>query len=213
MRRSSPAAPSWARPAGNGASRWWASMDRARPRRCSRSSRSPCRSSKGSSPAGGRSRAPSLFAGYCNDAEATAAAMRPDGFFRTGDIGRLRADGSFVFETRRGDAIRLGGFLVSPVEIEDTLKRIPAVADAQVVGVELDGRMRCAAFVIPAEGFAPSEAEIVAGAAEIMAAFKVPARVWFLDAFPVTQSANGTKIQRSKLREMAIERLRPSHAA
>jgi len=158
-------------------------------------------------------RAPSLFAGYHDDAEATAAAVRPDGFFRTGDIGRLRADGSFVFETRRGDAIRLGGFLVSPVEIEDTLKRIPAVADAQVVGVELDGRMRCAAFVIPAEGSAASEAEIVAGAAAIMAAFKVPARVWFLDAFPVTQSANGTKIQRTKLREMAIERLRPSHAA
>jgi fatty-acyl-CoA synthase len=158
-------------------------------------------------------RAPSLCAGYCNDAEATAAAMRPDGFFRTGDIGRLRADGSFVFETRRGDAIRLGGFLVSPVEIEDTLKRIPAVADAQVVGVELDGQMRCAAFVIPAAGRAPGEAEIIAGAAAIMAAFKVPARVWFLDEFPVTQSANGTKIQRNKLREMALAHLPPSHAA
>jgi fatty-acyl-CoA synthase len=158
-------------------------------------------------------RAPSLFAGYHNDAEATAAAVRPDGFFRTGDIGRLRADGSFVFETRRGDAIRLGGFLVSPVEIEDALKRIPAVADAQVVGVELDGHTRCAAFVIPASGTAPSEAEIISGAAAIMAGFKVPARVWFLDAFPVTQSANGTKIQRTKLREMAMERLRQSHAA
>jgi len=158
-------------------------------------------------------RAPSLFAGYCNDAEATAAAVRPDGFFRTGDIGRLREDGSFVFETRCGDAIRLGGFLVSPVEIEDTLKRIPAVADAQVIGVELDGQMRCAAFVIPAAGFAPREAEIIAGARAIMAGFKVPARVWFLDEFPVTQSANGTKIQRTKLREMATERLRPSNAA
>src|SRR6266568_671057 len=158
-------------------------------------------------------RAPSLFAGYCNDPEATAAAMRPDGFFRTGDIGRLRHDGSFVFETRRGDAIRLGGFLVSPVEIEDALKRIPAVADAQVVGVELDGRMRCAAFVIPADGPAPRESEIISAAASIMAGFKVPARVWFLDAFPVTQSANGTKIQRNRLREMAMERLHEPHAA
>jgi fatty-acyl-CoA synthase len=158
-------------------------------------------------------RAPSLFAGYGNDPEATAAAMHPDGFFRTGDIGRLRADGSFVFETRRGDAIRLGGFLVSPVEIEDALKRIPAVADAQVVGVELDGRMRCAAFVVPAAGTAPSEGEIIAAATAIVAGFKVPVRVWFLDAFPVTQSANGTKIQRNKLREMAMERLRPPHAA
>jgi len=57
------------------------------------------------------------------------------------------------------------------------------------------------------------ESEIIAAAASIMAAFKVPARVWFLDAFPVTQSANGTKIQRNKLRDMAIERLRQSHAA
>jgi fatty-acyl-CoA synthase len=158
-------------------------------------------------------RAPSLFAGYYEDAEATAAAVRPDGFLRTGDIGRLRADGSFVFETRRGDAIRLGGFLVSPVEIEDALKRIAGVADAQVVGVELNGQMRCAAFVIPGDGSAPSEADVLAGAAAIMAGFKVPVRVWFLDAFPVTESANGTKIQRNKLREMAIERLRQSHAA
>ena len=158
-------------------------------------------------------RAPSLFAGYHDDPEATAAAMSPDGFFRTGDVGRLRGDGSFVFETRRGDAIRLGGFLVSPAEIEDAMKRISGVADAQVVGIELDGQMRCAAFVIPAAGTAPSEAAVRAGAAAIMAGFKVPARVWFLEAFPVTQSANGTKIQRNKLREMAIERLRPPHAA
>jgi fatty-acyl-CoA synthase len=158
-------------------------------------------------------RAPSLFAGYCNDAEATVAALHADGFFRTGDIGRLRDDGTFVFETRRGDAIRLGGFLVSPVEIEDALKRISGVADAQVVGVELDGQMRCAAFVIPAAGNAPSEADIRSGAAAVISGFKVPARVWFLEAFPVTQSANGTKIQRNKLREMAIERLRQQHAA
>ena len=139
--------------------------------------------------------------------------MCPDGFFRTGDIGRLREDGTFVFETRRGDAIRLGGFLVSPIEIEDALKRIPAVADAQVVGIELDGHMRSAAFVIPASGTAPRQADIVAAASGIMAGFKVPARVWFVDQFPVTESANGTKIQRNKLREMAMERLRAPHAA
>jgi fatty-acyl-CoA synthase len=157
--------------------------------------------------------APSLFAGYCDDAEATAAALRPDGFFRTGDVGRLRSDGSFVFETRRGDALRLGGFLVSPAEIEDVLKRLPGVADAQVVGVELKGQARCAAFVIPSPDGAPSEPRVLAGAAAIMAGFKVPARVWFLDAFPVTQSANGTKIQRNRLREMAMERLHEPHAA
>ena len=109
--------------------------------------------------------------------------------------------------------MRLGGFLVSPAEIEDVLKRLPGVADAQVVGVELKGQARCAAFVIPSPDGAPSEPQVLAGAAAIMAGFKVPARVWFLDAFPVTQSANGTKIQRNRLREMAMERLHEPHAA
>src|SRR5439155_23884708 len=109
--------------------------------------------------------------------------------------------------------IRLGGFLVSPAEIEDAMKRISGVADAQVVGIELDGQMRCAAFVIPAAGTAPSEADVRAGAAAIMAGFKVPVRVWVLEGFPVTQSGNGTKVQRNKRREMEIGRLRPPHVS
>ena len=58
-------------------------------------------------------RAPGNFVGYLDDPQATAEAVHEDGFFRTGDIGRLREDGSFVYLTRRGDAIRLGGFLVN----------------------------------------------------------------------------------------------------
>src|SRR5262245_48570903 len=62
-------------------------------------------------------RAPTNFSGYLNNPEATAAAVNADGFFRTGDVGYLRGDGSYVFLTRRGDAMRLGGFLVDPTEI------------------------------------------------------------------------------------------------
>lgn len=152
-------------------------------------------------------RAPTSFIGYLDDPQATAEAMTGDGFFRTGDVGRLRADGTFVYETRKGDAIRLGGFLVNPAEIEDLLKRVPGVADAQVTAVEIGSQMRCVAFAIPAAGAAPAEADVVRAARGIMAGYKVPARVWFVDAFPVTQSANGTKIQRARLREMARERL------
>ena len=152
-------------------------------------------------------RAPTSFVGYLDDPQATAEAMTEDGFFRTGDVGRLRADGTFVYETRKGDAIRLGGFLVNPAEIEDLLKRVPGIADAQVTAVEIGNQMRCVAFAIPAQGAAPAEAAVVAAARAIMAGYKVPARVWFVDAFPVTQSANGTKIQRARLREMAQERL------
>ena len=152
-------------------------------------------------------RSPTRFVGYLDNPQATAKVIRADGFFRTGDIGRVRGDGSFVFETRTGDAIRLGGFLVSPVEIEAVIRQLPGVAEVQIVGVELQGQRRAVAFVVRAGGAALTEAAVVEWVKARMAAFKVPARVWFVDAYPVTHSANGDKIQRGRLREMAIERL------
>lgn len=152
-------------------------------------------------------RARTNFVGYFNDSEATAKAIGPDGFFRTGDIGHLRGDGTFVYETRQGDAIRLGGFLVNPVEIEDMLKRLPGVADVQVLGVDISGHGSCVAFVIWAHGSVLSDADVIAWAAANIAGFKVPSRVWFVDEFPTTQSANGVKIQRAKLRTLALEHL------
>lgn len=149
--------------------------------------------------------APSRFLGYYGDAEATAAATTPDGFFRTGDIGHLRGDGTFVYETRAGDAMRLAGFLVGPGEIEDELKSLDGVADAQVVAVEMAGQARCAAFVIPRAGATLDEAALIAALRARLAGYKIPARVFFIDAFPVTESANGTKIQRTKLRDMAMQ--------
>ncbi|MDN4999747.1 AMP-binding protein [Bradyrhizobium sp. GCM10027634] len=150
--------------------------------------------------------APSRFLGYFNNAEATRDAITPDGFFRTGDIGRLRGDGAFVYETRAGDAMRLGGFLVAPGEIEDELKSCAGVADAQVVAVDLKGQARCVAFVIPA-GTSPRLEVLTARLRERLAGYKVPARIYVVDAFPVTDSANGVKIQRAKLRTMAMERI------
>lgn len=152
-------------------------------------------------------RAPGNFVGYLGDPDATAAAVGPDGFFRSGDLGRLREDGSFVYLTRGGDAIRLGGFLVNPAEIEDALGTLDGVRDAAVIAVEIAGRQRCVAFVATAPGAALSEDGVIAAAKQRMAGFKVPARVWFIDALPVTVSANGAKVQRAKLRQMALERL------
>lgn len=150
------------------------------------------------------------FVGYLDDADATAAAIGADGFFRTGDIGHLRDDGTFVYETRRGDAIRLGGFLVNPAEIEDTIKGLGGVDDVAVIAVDIDARPRCVAFVVPAAGARPSAEALIESARRVMAGFKVPARIWFVDALPVTASANGTKVQRARLREMAAERLAPA---
>jgi fatty-acyl-CoA synthase len=151
-------------------------------------------------------KAPSRFLGYFNDPQATSEAIVRDGFFRTGDIGRLRGDGSFIYETRAGDAMRLGGFLVAPGEIEDELKACFGVADAQVVAVDLGGRARCVAFVIPGQT-PPQQDTLTAHLRARLAAFKVPVRIYLVDAFPVTDSANGVKIQRGKLRAMAMERI------
>ena len=150
--------------------------------------------------------APSRFLGYFNNLDATRDAITADGFFRTGDIGRLRDDGSFVYETRAGDAMRLGGFLVAPGEIEDELKSCPGVADAQVVAVDLNGQARCVAFVIPAKE-RPMQETLIAHLRERLAGYKVPARIYVVDTFPVTDSANGVKIQRARLRAMAMERI------
>ncbi len=148
-------------------------------------------------------RGPSNFIGYYNDPTSTAEAVSDDGYFRTGDIGYLRGDGSFVYKTRKGDAIRLGGFLVNPVEIEEVIKRLHGVADAQVAAIDINGSTRVVAFVIAAPGAKPTESAVIAETAAIVAPFKVPARVWFVDEYPVTMSSNGMKTQRNKLRDMA----------
>ena len=152
-------------------------------------------------------RAPSNFSGYLANPEATARAIDAEGWFSSGDIGQLRADGSFVYLTRAGDAIRLGGYLTAPAEIEDVLTAQPGVAAAQVVAVDLDGKARAVAFAIAAPGASPDTAAVLQAVRDRLAAYKLPARLWWVDAFPVVLSANGTKIQRTRLREMAQARL------
>jgi len=147
------------------------------------------------------------FTGYLDNPKATAEALLADGFFRTGDLGYRRADGSFAYLSRRDDAVRLAGFLVNPVEIEDPIKTLAGVADVQVVAVPVDGRQRSVAFVIAEPGSARDGASLIAAASGLMAPYRAPARVWFVDAFPSTEGANGTKVQRGRLREMALARL------
>jgi fatty-acyl-CoA synthase len=159
-------------------------------------------------------KSPTNFVGYLDNPEATAGSIDAEGYFSTGDAGYLREDGSFVYQTRLGDAMRLGGYLVSPAEIENVVKTVPGVQDVQIVAVEIGPQMKPVAFVVAQPGRqAPAEAAVVAAAKAVLAPFKVPARVWVVDEFPVTQSSNGTKIQRVKLREMALERLAQTPAA
>ena len=129
--------------------------------------------------------------------------MTADGYVRTGDLGALDGHGSFVFETRLGDVLRLGGYLVAPAEIEAHIQRFPGIGGCQVVGAVSEGRPTAVAYVTLAAGAVFDEAALRQHCAAGLARFKVPVRCMALDAFPTTTGANGTKVQRAKLREMA----------
>lgn len=140
---------------------------------------------------------------YFGNPQATAEAILEGGWYRSGDLGYTRADGRFVFLSRLGDSLRLGGFLVSPQEIEECVQQAPGILDCQVVGVTTGGALRPVAFVRLQPGAALDESAVVTHVAARLARYKVPVRVFAIDAFPVTDGANGVKIQKNRLRDMA----------
>ena len=146
----------------------------------------------------------SCMAGYHADPDATLAALTADNYYRSGDLGYTLADGRFVFLARIGDAMRLGGFLVSPAEIEAVVQEVPGIDACQVVAVQRPSGTVPVAFVVLHDHAKLDEAAIIAHAAARLARYKVPAHVFPVDAFPVTPGANATKIQKGRLREMAI---------
>lgn len=147
--------------------------------------------------------APSRMQSYFGDAQATRDALAEDGYYRSGDLGYTTADGRFVFLTRINDSLRLGGFLVSPLEIEAVVQEHASVSACQVVGVPRADGLKPVAFVILKPGAALDEPAIIAHVAGRLAKYKSPARVFPIDAFPVTPGANATKIQKHRLRDVA----------
>ncbi|HUT48417.1 MAG TPA: AMP-binding protein [Alphaproteobacteria bacterium] len=152
---------------------------------------------------------PSMMLEYLGNVEATADTLTADGYIRTGDLGAMDDARGFTYLSRMGDTLRLGGYLVAPEEISNFLESHPSVAGAQVVGVDgqAGGAVRgtqAVAFVIPAKDTAFSEEDLRGHCAAGLAKFKVPARIFAVEAFPVTESANGVKVQRGKLRDLAI---------
>jgi len=110
-----------------------------------------------------------------------------------------------------GDVLRLGGFLVNPAEIEDHLQAHPAIDAAQVVAASTEKATRPVAFVVLAAGQTLDEVALRAHC-EALAVYKRPVRFVALEAFPVTESANGMKIQRVRLRDLAQDLLRDALA-
>jgi fatty-acyl-CoA synthase len=154
---------------------------------------------------------PSCMMSYYGNPEATAAAFTDDGFFKSGDLGYTVAEGDYVFLSRIGDVLRLSGFLVNPLEIEAVLDAHPSVSASQVVGIDGPRGPQPVAFVVPKNGDAIDEGALIAHCKKQIAQFKVPHHVLSIAAFPFTPSANGNKIQKAKLREMAAAALRENN--
>jgi acyl-CoA synthetase (AMP-forming)/AMP-acid ligase II len=131
-------------------------------------------------------RGPQVFAGYWHDDEATAAAFTPDGWFRTGDIGAVDpATGHLVIRGRIKELIISGGLNVYPREVEIVLERHASVAEAAVAGLPHPRwGEQVTAWVVPRPGATVSEAELVAHARTLLAAYKCPKEVFALAELP-----------------------------
>ena len=134
-------------------------------------------------------------------AEQTSGVIAEDGFFRTGDMGRLLADGSISFSGRISEMIKKGGINISPAEVEDVLMRHEGVALAGVVGVTdaLQGQL-LAAFVVPRAGFSLSGDVLAAHCRALASRYKVPDFIEFRTELPVTVTG---KLMRRELKSMA----------
>jgi HIP---CoA ligase len=145
--------------------------------------------------------------GYWNDPEATAEAIDAEGWLHTGDIGTMDAEGYVQITDRVKDMFVVGGFNAYPAEIEAMLRGSPAIAQVAVIGVpdERMGEVGCA-FVVPSS---PAEAgpelarELVDWSRSIMANYKAPRHVEFVDALPVNASG---KVLKTELRRTYVER-------
>ena len=142
---------------------------------------------------------PNVFKGYWRNPEKTKAEFRPDGFFITGDLGTLDADGRLAIVGRAKDLIITGGFNVYPKEVEDEINALPGVTEAAVVGVQHpdfgEGVIAVVARAAGAE--IASEAVILKQLAARLAKFKCPKRIFVVDDLP--RNAMG-KVQKAELR-------------
>lgn len=150
-------------------------------------------------------RGPNMLKGYYNAPEKTAEALR-DGWFHSGDVGSIDADGNVMFHGRTKDMLKVGGENVAAAEIEAMLQSHPAVKLAQVIGLPDDRYVEVpAAFVELVEGAQAAEAELIAHCKGKLASFKIPRHIRVVQDWPMSTS----KIQKFKLRDALIAELQP----
>jgi fatty-acyl-CoA synthase len=145
-------------------------------------------------------RGPGVMRGYYRQPGETAHVFTDEGYFLTGDLGMIDEEGYIHVVGRRKEMIIRGGYNVYPREVEDRLHAHPAVLDVAVVGLphEVLGEVACACIVL-VEGAIVTGEEIKDFCREVMADYKIPDLVRFLDSFPMTGSG---KVRRVELARM-----------
>ncbi|MBX3023824.1 acyl--CoA ligase [bacterium] len=151
-----------------------------------------------------RVRCPGLFSGYYKQA---GTGLDDQGYFRTGDLGSVDAEGRFRFTGRSKDLLRVKGINVSPAEVENVLAAHADVEAAHVVGLPADGLdQEVVALIITRGGRALPEAELRAHAAANLSGYKRPSRYLAIDRDEVPLGAT-SKPQRATLARLAAARL------
>jgi malonyl-CoA/methylmalonyl-CoA synthetase len=143
-----------------------------------------------------------VFKGYWRNPEKTAEDFTADGWFVTGDLGQISADGYVSIVGRARDMIISGGFNVYPKEVEDVIDRIPGVVESAVVGIPHPDFGEAVAAIIVASDKGLDEAAIIAATKARIANYKVPKAVKFVAELP--RNTMG-KVQKTVLRQMFTE--------
>ncbi len=144
---------------------------------------------------------PNVMLGYWNRPFETALVIK-NGWFHTGDIGRMDEDGFFYIVDRLKDMINVSGFKVYPAEVENVIYQHPAVAEVAIYGVsdEIKGETVNANIVLKA-GHAITEEQIIEFCYEKMAAYKIPCVIHFVDSIPKNPTG---KVLKRVLRKRSI---------
>jgi long-chain acyl-CoA synthetase len=139
-------------------------------------------------------KSPMVMKGYWNMPDATEEAIRPGGWFRSGDAGYFDADGYLYMYDRVKDMIVSGGENVYPAEVENVLMSHPAVADVAVIGIPHEKWGETPrAMVVRVPGAEPTEQELIAHCREHLATFKCPTSVEWMDVLPRNPSGKVLK--------------------
>jgi malonyl-CoA/methylmalonyl-CoA synthetase len=143
---------------------------------------------------------PNVFHGYWRMPEKTKEEFTSDGWFKTGDVGKIDARGYVSIVGRSKDLIISGGYNVYPAEIEGYLNDMPGVAESAVIGVpHADFGEAVVAVVVARPGTAPDAATLIAELKSKIANFKVPKQVFVVNELP--RNTMG-KVQKNVLREL-----------